>query len=405
MFLLRLSLRNVLRHRLRSTLSALVVMSGVWVLIVGQGFIGGLRENIIRANVDTMAGHLSLRPKNYPDAGFEAPLDGVFEVDEEMISQVERLSLAWTSRTYALANANAYPNTLRVRLIGFDPETDASVFPRTGWKLVGKEPKADAVMVSTGVAKLFGLSVGDVLTLSLRTAAGSINAMTMPVAGIYSVGNPLLDGTGVLVPKPVMAMLIDTQAVSHVSIRLKSRHQAEAVAAQLDEVYGDRLDTVTWIEATEDLLALQEIRQKSLNFLVFILLAIAGLGIANTILMAAFERMREIGTLRAMGMRRRAVLGMFLVEGGLIGFGGGLIGAVVGAWMMYHYSVNPIDMTPLIEGKGAENFPISTLLYTRYSPTLAVSSLGFGVVVSVLASIYPSIVATAMAPADAVRAD
>ena len=62
-------------------------------------------------------------------------------------------------------------------------------------------------------------------------------------------------------------------------------------------------------------------------------------------------------------------------------------------------------MTPMIEGKGAENFPISTLLYTEFSVPMAVGSFIFGVVVSVLASIYPSVLATRMAPADAVRAE
>ena len=162
---------------------------------------------------------------------------------------------------------------------------------------------------------------------------------------------------------------------------------------------------MTWIDATKELLELQEIRQQSLNFLVFILLGIAGLGIANTILMAAFERMREIGTLRAMGMTRRRVLSMFLIEGGMIGIFGGFFGSVLGAVPIYWWATNPIDMSPMIEDKGAGNFPISVFLYTEFSWMVVIGSFGFGVLVAVLSSIYPSFVATRMSPAEAVRAD
>ena len=429
MFLIRMALRNILRHKLRTGLSALVVLSGVWVLIVGQGFIGGLSENVIRASVDSMAGHISIRPTEYPDAGFKHPVDGLFPVTPELVEEIDGVSTAWTTRTYAMADAISHPNTLRVRLVGFDPERDPLVFPRNGWKVVGELPDENSLMVSTGVAKLFELEVGDVLVLKLRTVAGEFNALMLPVSGIYSVGNPALDSMGVFLQQGLLGKLIMSDRVSHLSFRVRHRDQAEKVAAGLrtklktfggfappgenarensppvETTLDTHVEVVTWVDATRELLELQQIRQKSLNFLVFILLGIAGLGIANTILMAAFERMREIGTLRAMGMRRRKVLAMFLLEGAFIGVIGGFLGAVLGAALIYNYSVNPIDMTPMIEGKGAENFPISTLLYTEFSVPMAVGSFIFGVVVSVLASIYPSVLATRMAPADAVRAE
>lgn len=404
-FLLRVALRNVLRQKFRTTLSALVVLSGVWVLIMGQGFIGGLRENIIKASVDTMAGHVSLRPRDYPNNTMEHPIDDLFPVTPEMMEQIDALSSGWTTRTYANADAISYPNSLRVKLIGFDPKRDALVFPRNEWRIQGILPDADGVALSKGLAALFEVGVGDIITVSLRTPSGSLNAATLEIMGIYSIGNPLLDGTGILVPQTLMAQLLDSNNVSHVSMRLSSRSQTEGVAQDLRALYGAKVDVVTWIDATKELLELQEIRQQSLNFLVFILLGIAGLGIANTILMAAFERMREIGTLRAMGMTRRRVLSMFLIEGGMIGILGGFLGSVLGAAPIYWWATNPIDMSPMIEDKGAGNFPISVFLYTEFSWLVVVGSFGFGVVVAVLSSIYPSFVATRMSPAEAVRAD
>lgn len=404
-FLFKVALRNVLRQKFRTALSALVVLSGVWVLIMGQGFIGGLRENIIKASVDTMAGHVSLRPVDYPTNTMEHPIDHLFAVTPEMVAHLDSIAMAWTTRIYANADAISYPNSLRVKLIGFDPVKDALVFPREDWRIEGELPASNGVALSKGLADLFELEVGEFITLSLRTPAGSLNAATLEVKGIYNIGNPVLDGTGILVPQTLMAQLMNSDAISHVSVRLQRRGETVDAASRLSEHYGDTLEVVTWIDATKELLELQEIRQKSLNFLVFILLGIAGLGIANTILMAAFERMREIGTLRAMGMTRRRVLSMFLIEGGLIGLLGGFLGSVLGAAPIYYWAQNPIDMSPLIEDKGAGNFPISVFLYTEFSWAVVFGSFVFGVVIAVLSSIYPSFVATRMSPADAVRAD
>ena len=167
-FLLRIAIRNVLRQKFRTTLSALVVMSGVWVLIVGQGFIGGLRENVIRASIDSMTGHVSLRPPEYPDAGFEHPIDNLIELTPERLEVIEQTAEEWTTRTFAIADAISYPHTLRVKLIGFDPVRDPTVFPRKDWKVNGAMPGADSVLLSSGVARLCKVGAGDVGQLYYR---------------------------------------------------------------------------------------------------------------------------------------------------------------------------------------------------------------------------------------------
>ena len=136
---------------------------------------------------------------------------------------------------------------------------------------------------------------------------------------------------------------------------------------------------------------------------VFILLAIAGTGIANTVVMAAYERVREIGTLQAMGMSRNGIRGLFLLEGGIMGLTAGLLGAILGSGVVLHFAQNGIDLSGLAQASGAMNF--STILYMRFNAEVVGWALAFGVGVSLLASIYPAQHAARMNPADAVRAD
>jgi ABC-type lipoprotein release transport system permease subunit len=160
---------------------------------------------------------------------------------------------------------------------------------------------------------------------------------------------------------------------------------------------------VTWRDETRDLLALMEFRQKSLDFLVGILLLMSAATIANTILMAAYERVREIGTMRAMGMTGRAVLALFVIEGAMIGLAGGGVGALIGGLMARNWSRNGIDLSAQLENQGG-NLPMSAILYVEWSPPTIAGAVVFAVLVAVLASVYPAWVASRMAPAEAVRA-
>jgi putative ABC transport system permease protein len=152
-----------------------------------------------------------------------------------------------------------------------------------------------------------------------------------------------------------------------------------------------------------------EMRQTMLDLVALALMAVAATGIANTVLMAAFERVREIGTLRALGMTRRGVVGMFVTEGLFMGIVGSLVGALLGGWAVWHWSVNGIDMTPLIdefsEGGTYDGIPFSAMLYTEWSEPVIVGAVVFGVVVAMLASIYPAVIASRLVPAEAVRAE
>ncbi len=138
-------------------------------------------------------------------------------------------------------------------------------------------------------------------------------------------------------------------------------------------------------------------------------MAIAATGIANTVLMAAHERVREIGTLRAMGLNRRGVVGLFVFEGLVMGGLGGLLGALVGGGYNHKLSVDGIDLSSIIEGAGSggiyDSIPMSTMLYTEFSAAVTIGAALVGLLVAVLSSVYPALIASRLPPAEAVRAD
>jgi putative ABC transport system permease protein len=406
MTLWRLALRNLRRNQARSALTVSAVVAGVGLLVLGESLVAGTKENIIVAAEDAAVGHLTARPKGYPAEGLQQPVDRLLELSPQMRDFLDRNTVAWTERTLFTPLASIGRDAIRVGAIGYDPERDERVFPRRLWKVDGAlpAPGRDEIAVSRGVARLLSLKPGDRLVLQVRTHPGAINALEVRVAGVLTTNNPSLDSMSILVPAPLAAQLIAAGQPTHVSMRLGDRREAESFKPRLLAALGEQAEAVSWDDESRDLVRLQEIRRRGLELVVVVLLALAAFGMANTILIAAHERVREVGTLRAMGMTEGGVVRLFLIEGGLLGLVGSLVGLAWGGGLSAYWMRHPIDFSKLVE-QTSGSLSFSTLVYTRLEPRIVLWAAVFGVVTAVAASVYPARVASRMAPADAVRAD
>lgn len=405
--LLRLALKNLGRNRRRTLLTAVAVVAGIGLFVLGQAFIDGLSEGIVVAAEDGLVGHLVARPAGYPAQGFQHPVDDLLELTPAARAFLDQRARAWTGRTLFSPLASNGKDSVRVRAIGYDPARDERVFPRTLWRVAGRlpAPEGDEILAGRGVARLLSLSPGDRLVLQVRTHHGAINALEVKVSGVLVANNTALDGIGILVPQALARRLVAADAPTHVAVRLAERGEAEAFRPLLQQALGGQAEVVTWADETRDLLRLQAVRTKALDVLVGILLALAGLGMANTILMAAHERVREVGTLRALGMTERGVVGLFVLEGALVGSAASLLGALWGGGLAAWWSRYPLDVSAAVQGRVSGDLSMSSLIYTQVQPGLLAGAVLFGALVAVAASVYPARVASRLLPADAVRAE
>jgi putative ABC transport system permease protein len=376
------------------------------VFILGEGFLGGLTENVIVSAIDGTVGHVLARPAGYPTQLGQHPIDRLLAITPAVRALLDRESVAWTPRTLFAPVAASGADSLRVVGIGYDPERDPQVFPRRTWKMIGAlpAPAADQVAVSHRVARLLSCKPGSRLVLQVRTHRGALNALEVTVTAVVNTGNSALDVLGVFVPQALAHRLVATDQPSHIAVKLRDRDLAEGFAARLAAALGPDAEAVTWRQETAELVRLQQIRRRALDLVMFILMALAAFGIANTILMAAHERVREIGTLRSLGMTEAGVLGLFVLEGVFIGLAGSVVGATIGGGLVAWWARHPIDFSALFEKGVGAGLSASALVYTRLSFAVIAATMALGIAIAVVASLYPARVASRMPPAEAVRA-
>lgn len=400
----QLALRNLFRNVSRTLITSVTVVFGVALPILGWGMVDGLDENVVRAARTTTAGEVLLRPDAYPTDGIEFPLSKAEVVPAALTAKLDQLAAeggAWTSRTVFPARLVKGAEAVRASGNVYDAATDPKVFPRDAWALEGAWPGAGVseVVLGAGLARLIDAKVGDDVIVEARTFPGALNALTFRVSGVVSTDNAGLDNLGFWLESGVGEPLLQLDGRrTHVAVEA-SGDPARAAAA----LGGMGWSTRTVYEECADLISANMIRRYSLLFLVGIILLIAGVGIANTVIMAAYERVKEIGTLMALGMKKRDVGGLFLLEGAGMGLVAGLVGALLGIAGVLYWQANGISLGEAVKDAGNVAMGSTVYMQFRWPPVLVSWSFGLGI--SIVASLWPARYAANLNPADAVKAD
>ncbi|MDP2308265.1 MAG: FtsX-like permease family protein [Pseudomonadota bacterium] len=399
-FLVQLALRNLLRNVSRTLITSVTVVFGVALPIIGWGLVDGLDENMLRASRTTTTGEILLRPDAYPTDGIEYPLGKAGIVSPELTAKLDAAG-AWTTRTVFPARLVKGVEAVRANGNAYDAATDGKVFPRDTWPIDGAWPASGAseLVLGNGLARLMDAKVGDEVILEARTFPGAMNALTFRVAGVVTTDNASLDSVGFWVETGVAESLLQLEGRrTHVAV--DARGDPSETAAGLA---GLGWSTRTVREECADLIAANMIRRYALLFLVAIILLIAGVGIANTVIMAAYERVREIGTLMALGMKKRDVAGLFLLEGAGMGLMAGFVGASIGVAGVLYWQENGISLGDAV--KNAGQVAMGSTLFTQFRWAPIAVSWCFGLAIAIIASLWPARYASNLNPADAVKAD
>lgn len=339
MLSLRLAFRNIFRNRRRTALTLAAITVGCAALILNGGVIfnifRGLREDAIYGRY----GHLQIYRRGYSEGHLADPERYVIPDSEQ--ARIEALlrgvpHVTRTTRRLSFAGlAQTRDRTVSFLGEGVEPADDAH-FNRqlaivAGDALSPEEPYG--VLLGKGLAEKVRGKPGDYLTLLSQTADGALNAIDVRVRGIFHGGAKEYDDWTMKVPLQASQRLLWSQRIEAVVLLLDDTGAAHEARDRLQALFsgaGLDLEVRTW----EDLALFHNqvvaLFRRELDIITVIVSLIVVLSIANTMTMSIFERSRETGTLRAMGARPRRIVGLFLLEGTVLGLLGAASGLLVG---------------------------------------------------------------------------
>lgn len=195
-----------------------------------------------------------------------------------------------------------------------------------------KDDVIDGVGVSRGLARLIDLDLGSTAVILSNTVDGQINALDIVVVQFIDIPGSILEDKVILVPLPLAQSLYDTKGADRVVLLIDETENTELIRMRLVKAFekkGQYFDIKTWKEMSSEYLKTKNMFDVIFFFLFIIVFIIVIMSVVNTMSMAVFERTREIGTLRALGLKRKGVLFLFSLESIILGALGALCGTLL----------------------------------------------------------------------------
>jgi putative ABC transport system permease protein len=400
----KLALRNVFRHKGRTALTLAAICFGVIGLMLSGGFVEDIFIQLGETSIHSQTGHLQLAKAGFFTHGSRSPEKYAVPNYRDVAASVS--AMAEVDQVMARVDFSGLLNNGRSDLAiigeGLEPEKEARL--GTHLRMVeGRQlSKADnyGIVVGEGVAKAMKLKPGDSVTLLTNTAEGAMNSVDYEVMGVFQTFSKDFDARAVRVALTAAQELVSSTRVNKIVVSLKRTEDTEPVAAVLQQrLQNAGLEVQTWRELNDFYSKTVDLYKRQFGVLRLIILMMVLLSVANSVNMSVNERLGEFGTLQATGSHRSHVFGLVVTETVLLGFIGGIAGAVLGVLLASAISATGIPMPP------PPNANVGYTARIHITPSLIVVGFAIGFISAILAGLWPAARVSRTPVVEALRAN
>ena len=396
--------RNIWRNRRRTLVILTAVVIGIWSMISLGALMRGTANQMVRNGISTLTGHIQVHFKGYRnDPIIENRITQPEEV-EKTLKQILPSEALWASRVRVNAIASNARHSSGITLVGIQPRQEAKISfiggaITEGWYLNPDEK--NRIVVGRALARKFETKLGRKLVLMSQDSNQEIASHAFRIVGIFSAEMQATEEEFAFISlSEAQKMLKLKGSLSEISILLPDYRNAGHVARMVqDALDSETYEVHTWRELLSMSTAILEMYDWFI-FLWFLVIFIAmGFGIVNTTLMAVFERIREFGLFKALGMKPWWIVREVLTESFYLLILGMCIGNILGLLTVFVLSGNGIDLSAL--SAGMEYVGMSRVIYPaiQIKDILTANIVVF--VLRLLVSAYPAIKAARFTPVEA----
>ncbi len=361
------SFRNLWRRRTRTIISATGIGIGVATLVMLGGIIQGMMTQLNNLAGSSGTGNITIMQRDVADMSMSS-------LDERIVSQIRAMPQV-KSVSPMLLGFVMTPELPMFILNGIDPSSAAM----DHYKLVEGRPvqRPNEILVGSMAAENYNLEVGGTI---------QVYNNRYKIVGFYETGVGWEDGGGLLAMREAQRLLNRPRSVSYIFVDVKNPADAEVMRDAIDRRFPEARASLSseFAQNTEDM-ASADVMMDAIGLLA---LLVGGIVVANTMLMSIYERTREIGTLRALGWRKRRILEQILEESLLLCTLSAIIGSILGVGMVYLLSYAPIA---------------NSFINAEWNVSIFAQAVGMTLIIGLIAGAYPAWRASRLQPVEALR--
>jgi putative ABC transport system permease protein len=407
--LFKIAIRNLRRYRRRTILTASLIAIGVLFVLVFVAVSGSFKNMIIGQITDSMLGHIQIHRKGYVASIDNLPL--TLNMKSQAVTKVEKAFqgipeiAAYSPRIKFGAMFSSFAETTSIRLNGVYPDKELKTVPLLASRITegAKAIRKGEVIIPELIAKGMKLKVGDTIVIIATNKDGSVNGKQLIIGGILESATGPGGRDGYVHIEDAMEILrMDEMEISEIAIRLNNFDTLHSTFNTLNQLLANELnkqgkpvfEVHTW-EGLSPFFNIARMIDVMTFFIKLMLIAIVLVSIMNVMIMAVYERIREIGTISAIGTMPGKILSMFLIEGFCLGVFGAIIGNAAG--LIIVFVLKAVKIT----------FEFGRQTGLVLAPTINVSDIlviSFIVIgVAIIGSLQPAFKASRMEPIKALR--
>ncbi len=397
---IKFAMRNILRNKKRTLLTAFSIFTASVIVTFGIGFFNGICNGVMNNYVDYSTGNLKVTTALY--AKYERFLP-VYEYIENSGVLVSNLS--------SIPGVSSVEERVRFGIIIGRGEKSE---PATGIgidllsrkfnlekKLTGGKLEDEGLYVCSGLAEKLNIKTGDEILLAASTAERGLNGIKLRIKGIICTGMSMFDKHAFFIDLQNTRKLLKMKnGITEIFIFTDKNSGLAGLKEKINKILPPGLVLRDPDQQTGGLYSIFESLNYAMYFILLLMLMLASFVIVNTMVMAVYERMKEIGTLKALGMTDRGIFLNFTLEGAIIGCIGGISGGLSGYLLVIYSSIKGLNFSAMLKNR---DIPIGIIIYPWAGADVLFAAVGMAIVITVISSAIPAWQARKLLPAEALR--
>jgi len=398
MFSFKLGLKNLTRQKRRNGITILVIAFAFFIYLFLDSVMGGMEELSFNNIINFETGNIQVAYPQYWEEREELPLENLIYLNQDIEESIKNMDglLATSPELRFTASLNNGIDEIAVIGLGIVPEKYNEVYTTQQYLVAGSifAPGESRTVIGERLAELMDLKVGDYITLLVRTKEETFNTIDLEIGGLVNTPHPVINNGIVFVPLDIAQQALNVEnGISMITIKTNKEKEIIPIIDDINQIFQKKntnIKAYSWRESAKTVIAYSAAQDAETAVVLTVILMIGMIGIINNVILSALERTREIGMMKALGMREWEIVLVFMIEASGVGIIGGLTGCLLGAagvgWMVkYGYDLSYAGGDMSMYG-----IPVMDRIYGVWNLPSFVFIFFLGIVLALFSSMAPA---------------